>query len=397
MNYSRRRETEPGYLYHKQPDIRGKRRRHNHDSEPDRRFTERNVARESFWRNIRVFIYMVMLMVIILASAFYIARKNWRDKQARIRAHRYRKTQTPSAGQADTRARPSESSVDESSAFNDVDDAIAQKAVFLVERGSAFADAGNPREAVKRYHQALTLWADTPDAWDKLGQAYMQLDQVDKALEALDQALKRDPAAAGLLNRRALAYMRQGKFDAARQDLQHALNADPACQDSYLNLAMCCLAQRQRNDARKILVDYIERYPDDMRALKDLAFVEASDGHYAQALTLLRMAIEQDPQWDELYFDAAATCALMEKPAQALAFLQQAEPHSSPAAIHGVYQQPAFSSIRTTEQGRAYALELVKKSTLKKEDDHPHPVAKDDQHQHVEMNTTGLSGTENSQ
>ncbi|NCC53491.1 MAG: tetratricopeptide repeat protein, partial [Spartobacteria bacterium] len=279
-------EEDSNYLYHKQP--RGIPRRHSgsHRNEDDanRRFTERNVARETFWRNIRTFAFMILAMLVFLGLAFHISRKNWADKQTRIRqqgqvaqvstAHPTVLNLTPRGTPPPVReAMPQEPT-----------EAVKTKAELVLKRARAFELSGNYEEAIERYRQAVVLWNAIPGGWTELARAHAHEQQLSQARDAYVQALQYEPGNTALINELAMIYLQHGQTAKAITTLSQAIESDPLYVQSYINLSLCHLSMRDMKEAEEVLTACVDRFPDNAQALKDLAYIKASNGDYNTAL-----------------------------------------------------------------------------------------------------------------
>ncbi|GEN28008.1 type IV pilus biogenesis/stability protein PilW [Halovibrio variabilis] len=87
------------------------------------------------------------------------------------------------------------------------------------------------------------------DAYTQLGVAYLERDNLPRALNALDRALEIAPRHAEALQALALVYQRQGESELANDYFQQAVNADPDFTRARNNYAAFLYAQGQFNAA----------------------------------------------------------------------------------------------------------------------------------------------------
>jgi len=355
-------EEDSGYLYHKQPRNVPRRHSGSHQNTDDmnRRFTERNVARETLWRNIRMLVFVVIGMLLFLGLAFHIAKKNWIDKQKRIRQEGQKaippafKERIPLPTPEDS-AQPMKQEASEKE---------KTKAQFLMQRARAFQVAGNTKEAIQRFQDALELWDAVPEGWLLLARSYVEQNNLIKAREAYTHAIQYDPGNIELINEQAMLYLQHGQTDKALSMLTQAVASDPSYADSYINLSLCYLSMRNTKDAEAVLMACLKRFPDNIQALKEMGYIKASTGDYEGTLNVLKHAIKIKPDWVPLYFDAAATCALMGKETDAFLYLQQALAYSTPRDIRAVLKQPAFASFLKTEKGMTFIQQITARLTV---------------------------------
>lgn len=166
------------------------------------------------------------------------------------------------------------------------------------------------------------------DAYTQLGVAYLERDNLPRALNALDRALDIAPRHAEALQGLALVYQRQGESALAEDYFQQAVNAEPdftrarnnyaaflfgqgkldvaceqleiASQDAqyanraqlFTNLGQCYLAQEEFSKARARLERAQSIDPRNPRGYLMLAELEYSQGHYAQAWAPLQTYLQ---------------------------------------------------------------------------------------------------------
>jgi tetratricopeptide (TPR) repeat protein len=237
-----------------------------------------------------------------------------------------------------------------------------RRAVFLARHAQALEEGGSLQEAITRYREALEVWPHLSAVWGQLGRAHLKAREFVKAQIALEKAVQGSPATAELMNDLGAALLFQGQIARAIDLFEAAVEIDPAFPPSYFNLALCHMARNDRVAARSSLQHYLRLRPNDARALRELAFLDALEGQHEAALRSLDRAIAESPDWALLYFDYAAVCALMGRMDQAIAFLQKAEPLSNPRAVYQIYREPAFREIRLTELGKEFERDLAQRA-----------------------------------
>lgn len=84
-----------------------------------------------------------------------------------------------------------------------------------------------PALVQQQMERALTLAPQVPLLWCALGEAQLQLDLPQKALDSLDKALQFDPTLARALYTRGLAHLRLQQVALAESDLTTAINLRP--------------------------------------------------------------------------------------------------------------------------------------------------------------------------
>ncbi len=235
------------------------------------------------------------------------------------------------------------------------------RAALLAEQGKHLAHSNQYEAALQTFDQALSIWPALDGVQAEYGRVCLHLGLFPRAQAALEKAMDESPNSASLLNDLGVALFRQNRVDRAMKLFQTATQIDTEYAAAYFNLALCYIAQADRMWALNTLDRYLMLVPDDPEALKEKAFLDAVNRHYTSAMDTLKKALKIAPQWAPLYFDAAATAALMGDADTSISYLKQAESYTSSVAVYLVFQQPAFRDVRRTEGGSSYLNTLTEK------------------------------------
>ena len=185
----------------------------------------------------------------------------------------------------------------------------AERARSLAGLGQIAFERGEPRRAVERLEQALTLSgadaADQPSLADTLGRAYAMLDDVEPAIRLFRQSLdranqrKNSPEAVRFGVLLANAYIDRGEFEEAavvlEQTVEKAENArDPVFRARiYWSLSRLHALQKEPGPAARYarkaleLLELTEHTTYAARAHQLLAHVELDRGNADEALEIL--------------------------------------------------------------------------------------------------------------
>ncbi|MBU0678107.1 MAG: tetratricopeptide repeat protein [Verrucomicrobia bacterium] len=365
-------QDQPGYLYHKQTPQR--RNRFSRKALPPRAVRQDRApdpARKVLLSNIRTAVIVAICMFAVLFAAVYIAKRSW-DVRQQEASKRRPTVLTEARG---VTVVPMDGEHDEKpGAINramrkQLDTEAIRKAVFLAKRAQNLAETGAYDDAIAKYREALEVWPYLTEGWAEIGKLYLYKREFLKAQIALQRAVESDPGAPQTLNDLAVSHLYQAHIDKAMELLQAVIDIDPQYAPPLFNMALCHLARDQRVEARDFLRQFLRLKPGDARALKELAFLDASDGDYRQALTHLKEGIEDSPEWSPLYFDAAAAAALMGDSEEAISLLEKAETLTSPRIAYQMYQQPAFRQIRMIELGKLFEKRLAERAREKAEEE----------------------------
>jgi Flp pilus assembly protein TadD len=87
------------------------------------------------------------------------------------------------------------------------------------EKGLKLQEAGNYKEASKKYEKAVKADAEYAEAWSNLGYTYRKQGYFDKAVKTYKKAIKLSPNLAEAHEYLGEAYAEMGKFDLAEKEL----------------------------------------------------------------------------------------------------------------------------------------------------------------------------------
>ncbi|HIE11230.1 MAG TPA: tetratricopeptide repeat protein, partial [Kiritimatiellae bacterium] len=312
--------------------------------------------------NIRTFIITAVIMIGFLLLAISVADRIWRLKEGRRASGGV--TPTPAADNQhapsrDTAPPPGRTPANPAT---ELDPEKLRKAIFLNRSAEALQKAGNLKEAAQRYQEALEVWPYLVDAWAQLGRVFLRLQEFDSAIRALERAVESDPSNPALLNDLGVAYLYRNHIPMAAEFFRAAVDISPDYAPALFNLVLCSLATEDIERACEYLDAYLRMRPDDPRALKEKAYLQAREGKHREALATLKKAIIHNPEWTPLYFDAAAAAALLGSTEDAIRYLEKAELLTTPREVYRVYLQPAFQQVRLTELGQLFERELAERA-----------------------------------
>ena len=105
------------------------------------------------------------------------------------------------------------------------------------QKAEAALAAGKIEEEIRHLEKAVAIYPRLIQAELKLGAAYMDLKQWDKAEKALRKALEIDPKAANAYFALGEVYLRQKKYDQAEKVLQDGIGIEARSAQAHLTLA----------------------------------------------------------------------------------------------------------------------------------------------------------------
>ena len=160
---------------------------------------------------------------------------------------------------------------------------------------------GEKEEAVHCFTRAVELNPNYDAAWSNLGLAYMDLKKNDKAIQALETALKINPQFVTALVNKANWLYRQGRYLEAKEVSQKALRIDPDNFRAHNTEGLVYHALGNFDDALASY-DRALRLERDHAPLVNKAEALLSKSKVAEAIPLIQEAIRQKPN-EANYYD----------------------------------------------------------------------------------------------
>jgi len=156
--------------------------------------------------------------------------------------------------------------------------------------GSALMLAGDPRDAIPHFAEALRLSPEFPHLRAELGSALAMVGRYDEA-EAQFQAALREHETADLDFDLSLVYSKMGHTDDAIREAQAALRLDPHHYSAHAQLGLALAGAGRLDDALVHLRRACELRPDARGAWEVLASTCARAGRFPEAVQAIERAI----------------------------------------------------------------------------------------------------------
>lgn len=183
-----------------------------------------------------------------------------------------------------------------------------EQARALDSKGVALAEAGSVAEATGLFRQALQLAPDFPEARYHLGLAHDRLGQTDEAMAEFEAALR---LRADFLQARYLlagCCRKRGDFEGETRLLAGIVRAAPAFTEARYNLGLAFERAEKSVEAVEQLRAAVLAEPKNFRYLMALG-IGLAGRDPAEAVGLLRRALEQSPGGPEVHYNLALALA----------------------------------------------------------------------------------------
>jgi lipoprotein NlpI len=130
-----------------------------------------------------------------------------------------------------------------------------ERALAFKNRGNAYVRIDDGDKALADYSEAIRLDPKLAAAYVGRGDIYIDREDPDRAIADFDSAIQIDPKNAGAYGGRTLAYGQKGDFDHAIADASEAVRLDPKSAPAFLSRAD---AYRFKGDFDRAIADYDE-------------------------------------------------------------------------------------------------------------------------------------------
>jgi tetratricopeptide (TPR) repeat protein len=175
-------------------------------------------------------------------------------------------------------------------------------------------------------------------AFSDRGGAYLRKREYDRAIQDLDQAVRRDPNYAPAFQSRGTAYSLKGEYERAIGDFNQAIRLDPKSATSFYARGGVYNVQGQYDRAIQDFDQAIRLKPDLAPVFFAATFHErglayAGKGQYDRALRDYDQAIRLYPKLAQAFYDRAAALRALRQPARAeadFAKVRQLKPNLPP-------------------------------------------------------------------
>ncbi len=197
---------------------------------------------------------------------------------------------------------------------------------------------GEFEAAIRQYHDAVRVEPRYLPTWIHLGQAQLEIDDVDGARESFENAISLSETNAAALSGLAGVASRQRNFDRSIELIRSAIASEPEAKQLHYQLAMAYRQTGQREKAREQLALQGPRRPSltdpvlgRMQSLNENSQVFLSRGveayrrgDYLEAASQYKKALEASPDDPSTYLSISWALELAGRPEDAVPYLDRA-------------------------------------------------------------------------
>ncbi len=181
---------------------------------------------------------------------------------------------------------------------------IPKRAVELYEKAVKLSAEKDHRGAIEQLRLAVAEHQNYADAYNEMGVQYMRINELEKATEALDAALKIKPDAFEPLLNKGIALFRLARNGDAESPLRSAIEVKRDSALAHYYLGRCLTGLERFDDAEKELNTSIKLGGGEMneahRMLANLFITKGDDSRAVEELELYLKLVPQAPDAGKL-------------------------------------------------------------------------------------------------
>ncbi|MGB0564529.1 MAG: tetratricopeptide repeat protein, partial [Spirulinaceae cyanobacterium] len=171
----------------------------------------------------------------------------------------------------------------------------------LLRRGRELVEAGQYRQALQVYHQAVRIERTNPKIYSGIGYLHTLEGNYTDAAQAYEYALILEPNSVPFRYALAHCYAQLDRHQAAEREYRNVLRLDSNHVESYLGLGVVLMRQGRHRDAYRQYEIAARLNPQDGTVYGMMATALLEQDQPADAVSLLRQATERYPRNSRLW------------------------------------------------------------------------------------------------
>jgi tetratricopeptide (TPR) repeat protein len=161
---------------------------------------------------------------------------------------------------------------------------------------ASYEQMGQYRRAIQVFKHALDLKVESDKIYSRLGVDYLHLQEMDKAVDAMTQANRMNPADLNNLLNLGMAHLQLGHVGEAEKAFRAITAQDDRFASAHDGLGLVATQRGDTEAARSEFEKAIEVNPDELKALLDLGILYRQTGNRQQALHYLQLFVSKVPR-----------------------------------------------------------------------------------------------------
>jgi tetratricopeptide (TPR) repeat protein len=191
-------------------------------------------------------------------------------------------------------------------------------------RGTAYGHLGNDLEAINDFSDAIEIKPEYAEAYNNRGAAHGRLGSAALAIGDFDRAVAINPEYAEAFNNRGAAYDRLGDHTRAIGDFDRAVAINPEYTKAYYNRGIAYYSLGDQARAIRNFDRAIELNPRFAEAYNNRGIAQEALGNHAAAIADFGRAIAINPEYTRAYYNRAGALSIAGDQSRAVEDLKSA-------------------------------------------------------------------------
>lgn len=219
-----------------------------------------------------------------------------------------------------------------------------------------------PVEATERQLDRLATSQKIANWWLILARAFTDKENSSIVISCLRMAMAQDGESAEMKNDLGAVYLQQKRMKEAVAQFHAGDQISPGFAPARFNLALCALADRDPEQAVRLLGQYLGQRPTDIAALRLQSTLLSQLGRPLDALSMLEKFLKNAPSDQPLFLEASVLAARLGQNGNAIRYLETALNGNSIQTVVRTYQSSVFRDIRLSGEGDQLTARMADKA-----------------------------------
>jgi tetratricopeptide (TPR) repeat protein len=169
--------------------------------------------------------------------------------------------------------------------------------------GNALVEKNKLEEAIEAYIKAISIKPDYVDAYNNMGNALVKKNKLEEAIEAYTKAISIKPDYVDAYNNMGNALLEQNKLEEAIETYTKAISIKPDHVDAHNNMGNALLEQNKLEEAIKAYTKAISIKPDYVDAYYNMGNILQNQGKSEEAIEAYNKALAIKPDDVDTYYN----------------------------------------------------------------------------------------------
>ena len=234
---------------------------------------------------------------------------------------------------------------DEKTGPNPLSTKWVKKAAYHIIMGQQALSMNNSKQALEQFQKVVDIYPDIEGLHQAMGQLYIQNQEYALAAQHLEKALL-EAESFEAVNNLGTAYMGTEEYDKAEKNLKRASELRPEVPGCHKNLASLYRKMKRDNEAVFHFEKYIDLQPQDLETMQTYAMYLTKLGRWKDAATFLTKLTQEVTDVAPIYFLLAQVQVQNGQPDKAIAALKRGVQLVDPQLALAWMRRDEFNTVR---------------------------------------------------